>query len=237
RDDPDEPAVRIENGQPAHLALAHDGERVLERIVLAAREEGGRHDVADPQLGGVSAVDDCAEDDVAVGQNAVDGIAGADQHGADVVLGHDGGRFLHRGFPRHELDLAAHHVGDSHEESPRLARAARGQTSFAAMHVVDAFSDGFPSSNGNAIGMPRAQALAWAPSSNESCGTNELRSLAPPRVPTELFHNASAAVARLEDIYQRNTAFLRAHFEAYASGEELECRVRAFYPLVRITTE
>jgi AMP nucleosidase len=60
--------------------------------------------------------------------------------------------------------------------------------------------------------------------------------LTPPVVATEAFTDASAAVARLEDIYERNTHFLRDHFEAYANGEALATRVRANYPLVRITT-
>lgn len=58
----------------------------------------------------------------------------------------------------------------------------------------------------------------------------------PKRIATELFADASAAVARLEEIYERNTAFLRACFEAYANGEPLDVRVRAAYPFVRITT-
>ncbi len=60
--------------------------------------------------------------------------------------------------------------------------------------------------------------------------------LTPPRLPTEAFTNAAAAVARLDEIYARNTRFLRDRFDAYASGEPFEARVRATYPLVRITT-
>ncbi|HEX7081476.1 MAG TPA: AMP nucleosidase [Gammaproteobacteria bacterium] len=60
--------------------------------------------------------------------------------------------------------------------------------------------------------------------------------LAPPPIPTERFDDAAAAVARLEEIYERNTAFLRARFEAYASGDDPEGRIRAAYPFVRITT-
>src|SRR5215475_11108406 len=36
--------------------------------------------------------------------------------------------------------------------------------------------------------------------------------------------------------YERNTKFLRDRFEAYAHGGAFTGRVRAFYPLVRITT-
>jgi AMP nucleosidase len=43
-------------------------------------------------------------------------------------------------------------------------------------------------------------------------------------------------VNRLEEIYQRNTEFLRDRFEAYAQGGALTARVRAYYPFVRITT-
>ena len=60
--------------------------------------------------------------------------------------------------------------------------------------------------------------------------------LTPPRLPAEQFTDAHAAVARLNQIYRRNTAFLREHFEAFAAGTPLQARVRATYPFVRITT-
>jgi len=58
----------------------------------------------------------------------------------------------------------------------------------------------------------------------------------PPRIETEAFTDAAAAVARLNEIYERNTCFLRNRFEAYANGEKLATRVRATYPFVRVTT-
>ncbi|MBV9560761.1 MAG: AMP nucleosidase [Bradyrhizobium sp.] len=58
----------------------------------------------------------------------------------------------------------------------------------------------------------------------------------PPPIATKTFTDAGAAVARLEEIYARNTQFLRDRFEAYAKGEVLATRVRATYPFVRITT-
>ena len=48
--------------------------------------------------------------------------------------------------------------------------------------------------------------------------------------------DACAATDRLEQIYQRNTAFLRERFEAYIQGEPPAARVRATYPFVRIVT-
>jgi len=60
--------------------------------------------------------------------------------------------------------------------------------------------------------------------------------LTPPPVAAEAFTDAAAAVARLEDIYERNTRFLRDRFEAYVNGEAPAARVRASYPYVRITT-
>jgi AMP nucleosidase len=60
--------------------------------------------------------------------------------------------------------------------------------------------------------------------------------LTPPPVVTEGFTDAAAAVARLEEIYERNTKFLRDHFEAYVNGAPLAARVRANYPFVRVTT-
>ncbi|TQF40130.1 AMP nucleosidase [Bradyrhizobium sp. UNPF46] len=58
----------------------------------------------------------------------------------------------------------------------------------------------------------------------------------PPSIATKSFSDASLAVARLEEIYERNTKFLRERFEAYVGGEAITTRVRAYYPFVRITT-
>ncbi|KJC36973.1 AMP nucleosidase [Bradyrhizobium sp. LTSP885] len=58
----------------------------------------------------------------------------------------------------------------------------------------------------------------------------------PPAFATEAFVDAGAAVGRLEEIYERNTQFLRDRFEAYVNGAAIATRVRAHYPLVRITT-
>ncbi|MBX9830146.1 MAG: AMP nucleosidase [Xanthobacteraceae bacterium] len=63
-----------------------------------------------------------------------------------------------------------------------------------------------------------------------------LKVLTPPQLATEAFTDATAAVARLDEIYERNTRFMRERFEAYANGEPLATRVRATYPFVRITT-
>lgn len=58
----------------------------------------------------------------------------------------------------------------------------------------------------------------------------------PPPIQTESFTDAGLAVARIEEIYERNTAFLRKAFEAYRKGAPVETRVRATYPFVRVTT-
>lgn len=60
--------------------------------------------------------------------------------------------------------------------------------------------------------------------------------LSPSQFATEALTDATAAVARLEEIYERNTKFLRDHFEAYINGKPMTARVRAYYPFVRITT-
>ena len=60
--------------------------------------------------------------------------------------------------------------------------------------------------------------------------------LSPSRIPVESFTTPEAAVARLVEIYERNTAFLRHHFESWLRGEPLSAHVRATYPFVRITT-
>ena len=58
----------------------------------------------------------------------------------------------------------------------------------------------------------------------------------PPPFATEAFVDAGAAVARIEEIYERNTQFLRDRFEAYVNGGAFTTRVRACYPFVRMTT-
>jgi AMP nucleosidase len=59
----------------------------------------------------------------------------------------------------------------------------------------------------------------------------------PPRIAAQAFTDAPSAVDRLEQIYTRNTEFLRDRFEAYGRGQTFGGRVRACYPFVRITTE
>ena len=49
--------------------------------------------------------------------------------------------------------------------------------------------------------------------------------------------DAREAVELLEDLYHRNTAFLRDRFRAFLKGDVPEGRVRAFYPEIRIRTE
>jgi AMP nucleosidase len=60
--------------------------------------------------------------------------------------------------------------------------------------------------------------------------------LSPKPIAPQLFTDAVAAVARFEEVYERNTEFLRDFFEAYAKGEHIAKRVRATYPFVRVTT-
>jgi AMP nucleosidase len=64
----------------------------------------------------------------------------------------------------------------------------------------------------------------------------KLTILSPQRIEAEAFTDAAAAIARLEEIYERNTVFLRDRFDAYANGEPIAVRVRATYPFVRVTT-
>src|SRR5450830_447415 len=54
---------------------------------------------------------------------------------------------------------------------------------------------------------------------------------------TEKFTDPQAAVDRVIEIYEHNTAILRDAFKQFAKGEVLQERVRACYPFVRITTE
>jgi len=59
--------------------------------------------------------------------------------------------------------------------------------------------------------------------------------LSPKPIAAELFTDAAAAVAYVEEIYERNTEFLRNLFEAYGKSERIVGRVRATYPFVRVT--
>ena len=61
--------------------------------------------------------------------------------------------------------------------------------------------------------------------------------LSPPPIATEGFSDAAAAVARLEEIYARNVAYLRDRFTAFLAGETPAGRVRAYYPFVRVSTD
>jgi AMP nucleosidase len=58
----------------------------------------------------------------------------------------------------------------------------------------------------------------------------------PPPIEAEAFRHADRAVARLEEIYERNTAFLRERLQKYLGGSQLATPVRATYPFVRIVT-
>src|SRR5688572_22626698 len=61
-------------------------------------------------------------------------------------------------------------------------------------------------------------------------------SVSPEPAPTAAFTDAAKAVARLEEIYERNTTFLRGRFEAFLQGRPPAARARATYPFVRVTT-
>ncbi|MBB95977.1 MAG: AMP nucleosidase [Rhodobacteraceae bacterium] len=58
-----------------------------------------------------------------------------------------------------------------------------------------------------------------------------------PKVPgPEAFDDAGAAVARLEELYNAATSFLTEGFKSAMSGQAPDCRMRAYYPEVRLTT-
>ncbi len=58
----------------------------------------------------------------------------------------------------------------------------------------------------------------------------------PVAVPHQAFRDAAAAVARLEELFERNAAFIRRAFEDLADGKVPAGRVRACYPEVRLVT-
>lgn len=58
----------------------------------------------------------------------------------------------------------------------------------------------------------------------------------PEPIPPERFNDAEAAVARLELIYEKHTAFIRERFEVLLKKGSLRGRVRATYPEIRVET-
>jgi len=66
--------------------------------------------------------------------------------------------------------------------------------------------------------------------------TGSLPLATPDPIPFAAFDDAEAAVDRLARIYERNTRFIRDGFAALLKGETPRARLRAYYPLVRITT-
>lgn len=57
-----------------------------------------------------------------------------------------------------------------------------------------------------------------------------------PPLTFQAFDDVGGALNRLIEIYQRNTAFIRGHFERMLQGTPPTGRVRACYPAIRITT-
>jgi AMP nucleosidase len=53
----------------------------------------------------------------------------------------------------------------------------------------------------------------------------------------EQFDDPEAALARVGEIYEANTAYLRERFQRFAAGEAIQGRVHASYPFIRIRTD
>src|SRR5215813_2335746 len=58
----------------------------------------------------------------------------------------------------------------------------------------------------------------------------------PEPIPTERFDDADAALARLELIYDKHTAFIRERFEELVHKGRLRGHIRATYPQIRVET-
>jgi len=58
-----------------------------------------------------------------------------------------------------------------------------------------------------------------------------------PRFPTRKYSQPDEVLARVREIYDANTAYLRERFQAFIKGERIKGRIRAFYPYVQLTTE
>src|SRR5881397_1831468 len=54
---------------------------------------------------------------------------------------------------------------------------------------------------------------------------------------TEQISDPLAALARVREIYDTNTAYLRDAFQRFATAEDLRTRVRACYPFIRVRTQ
>ena len=66
----------------------------------------------------------------------------------------------------------------------------------------------------------------------------ESRLLTPETIPFTRYRAADAAVARLAEIYARNTAFLRERYTEYAQGKAARSeRIRAYYPALRLAVD
>ena len=59
----------------------------------------------------------------------------------------------------------------------------------------------------------------------------------PPPIAAEEFTDATAAVARLVEIYERNTRYLTERFRALVDGAKPAGRIRAFYPEIRVASD
>ena len=59
----------------------------------------------------------------------------------------------------------------------------------------------------------------------------------PPPISPLMTRDAAEAVARLIEIYDRNTGFIRSSFERVTKGDLPDGRFRACYPSIRVTTE
>jgi AMP nucleosidase len=53
----------------------------------------------------------------------------------------------------------------------------------------------------------------------------------------ETFTDPDAALGRIREIYEANTAYLRERFQRFAEGEDMQGRIHACYPFVRVRTE
>ncbi len=69
-----------------------------------------------------------------------------------------------------------------------------------------------------------------------SVAARNLEVLSPKMPPPERFSDATQAVNRLAEIYDRGTSFLRERFRETANGDSPHVRFRAFYPEIRFVT-
>jgi AMP nucleosidase len=69
---------------------------------------------------------------------------------------------------------------------------------------------------------------------DDAMNDDDILVMTPDQHEPQIFTDAAAAVARLEELYDESTSFLSRHFSASVTGTKPHARIRAFYPEIRL---